>query len=357
MIRLTLLPASEGDCLLLEYGFGETLHRVLIDAGRKATYGPLREKLALLPEHERSVELFVISHVDRDHIEGALELMADPEPLVTFGDVWFNDFQCLLAVCGIEHEGADMGEQLSAWLKAEGAPSWNAAFAGGPIAIPAEGNLPAITLPGGLSLTILSPSVDKLRKLIPVWEDECAKAGIMPGDGYVIEVIQGGLEPMGALEASAALDIDLLADAPFACDATPANGSSIAFIAEFDRRRMLFAADVHPDLLLQSLKRYSPDAPVSLDLFKLAHHGSQSNTSAELLAWVSCKNYAISTNGKYFKHPSETAIARVIKYGKANNLYFNYETSQTVKWKFSPEGFDYVAHYPSCKDRGIEIVL
>ncbi len=35
MLRLEALPARYGDCLWIEYGSGDNLRRILIDAGRQ----------------------------------------------------------------------------------------------------------------------------------------------------------------------------------------------------------------------------------------------------------------------------------------------------------------------------------
>ena len=52
--RIEMLPAREGDCLVLVYGQRERPRRVLIDGGRKATYRTVKARFAGLPEdHER----------------------------------------------------------------------------------------------------------------------------------------------------------------------------------------------------------------------------------------------------------------------------------------------------------------
>lgn len=42
MIRLRMLPAEDGDCLLLEYGNADFTRRVLVDGGRHDTYKRIR---------------------------------------------------------------------------------------------------------------------------------------------------------------------------------------------------------------------------------------------------------------------------------------------------------------------------
>ena len=91
-----MLPAREGDCLWIEYGDPARPRRILIDGGRKSAYAELKRRFADLPRAQRAFELLILSHVDADHIEGLLELAADPQLAVTFKDVWFNGEQHLV---------------------------------------------------------------------------------------------------------------------------------------------------------------------------------------------------------------------------------------------------------------------
>jgi hypothetical protein len=51
------------------------------------------------------------------------------------------------------------------------------------------------------------------------------------------------------------------------------NGTSIAILAEYHNRRVLLAADAHPERLTESLKSLAAEEGRSfpLDAFKLAH--------------------------------------------------------------------------------------
>jgi glyoxylase-like metal-dependent hydrolase (beta-lactamase superfamily II) len=72
-----MCPALDGDCLLLTWSRTNILHHLLVDLGRGATYRRTRSQLITLP----NLELLVISHVDADHIAGAIPMAAeDPAP-------------------------------------------------------------------------------------------------------------------------------------------------------------------------------------------------------------------------------------------------------------------------------------
>jgi hypothetical protein len=153
------------------------------------------------------------------------------------------------------------------------------------------------------------------------------------------------------------IDIDGLAETPFAADRTEPNGTSIAFLAEFHGRRALFAADAHADRLEQSLQPIASaeGGRVRLDAFKLPHHGSQHNVSPRLLDLVDCQRYLVSTDGSHFGHPDPVAIARVLKYGGDEpDLIFNYRSAHTSLWDEDSwkERYGYRTTYPPPSENG-----
>lgn len=321
-LTIRMFPAREGDCLVISHGDPQAPHRILIDGGRKATYPDLREYFASLPETQRVFDLLVVTHVDRDHIEGVLALLADPDCPVRFRDIWFNGYYHIAA--GHLDFSAVQGNRLVDLLDGR---AWNAAFGGGPIVTPDEGLDEPVTLPGGAAITVLSPSPAKLRALRSTWEDECRDAGLDPNQDPPDHV-----RPLPF--AADTRDIETLAATRFEDDRAPANGSSIALLLAVDGRRILLGADSHADTLVTSLRHLAgAEKNIKLDAFKVSHHGSAANTSQELLALLDCSRYLISSSGAQFQHPDPEAIARIIKFGGTNTaLFFNYRTPFTASW-------------------------
>jgi glyoxylase-like metal-dependent hydrolase (beta-lactamase superfamily II) len=96
VFRVEMLPAQQGDALWIEYGStGGSVHRILIDGGTPPTYHVLKRRIMGLSDKDRIFELLIVTHIDTDHIGGALKLLADRSLGVTFRDVWFNDFDDL----------------------------------------------------------------------------------------------------------------------------------------------------------------------------------------------------------------------------------------------------------------------
>lgn len=341
-LTIEMLPAREGDCLLVTYTDDKTARRILIDGGRKATYKALKARLEQLPAKERTLELFVITHVDRDHIEGALELLTDPKRPVKFKDVWFNGFAHLTnPEAKKESFGPVQGEKVTTALTAPGA-KWNVAFKKKAAYVKTKPI--TVDLPGGMTLTVISPDATKLAALAPVWEKECAKAGLHPKKKLP--------NPAGNIESFGTLDVDKLAATKFQDDGAEANGSAIGLLAEFGSARVLFGADCHVDRTLASLEAISPGKRLSLSALKVAHHGSEHNISDELLAKIDCPRYLISTNGSQFQHPTRSAIARIAKHGgAAKEIYFNYRSEFTSIWDSATlaKKHGYTAIYPADK--------
>jgi beta-lactamase superfamily II metal-dependent hydrolase len=348
LFKIEMLPACEGDCLLLTWGTKTRFYHALIDGGRARTYTALKKRLERIPSQELTFELFVISHIDRDHIEGAVAVLEDPNRPIRFRDIWFNGYDHLLNK-KVETFGAVQGERLSTALLRNRLP-WNKAFSGGAV----ETNiLRPVTkkLAGGLKLTLLSPDRNKLEALIPVWESACREAGLIPG-------IKARKRELGAeIEVFGRIDIRKLAKMSFEEDRSEPNGTSIAFLAEYGGECALLAADAHPGILEQSLATLEEKRKkrLGLSVMKVAHHGSARNTSPSLLKRVVCSKFLVSTNGSIYHHPDQLAMARLITLPKRRKeLFFNYKSDETKLWENQNWKRDYVysTRYPERGEDG-----
>jgi beta-lactamase superfamily II metal-dependent hydrolase len=318
MLRIEMLPAHHGDGVLVEYGAEDAPHRILIDGGTASSADAVLARLRRIGD-PAPLDLAIVTHVDEDHIGGMLALMA--ARAFHTRDFWFNAYQHLFPP---DQMGAAMGEALTSAIQAAGFPH-NAAFDGASAVVPLDGPLRPVPLPGGATLTLVSPTWDKLEKLRPKWEAECKKAKIIPGEGVPPD------DRLGKHPPPTSIDVAKLLAVPFTQDGSAANGSCIAFLLEVEGKRVLLGADAHPGVVLASLQRYAA-SPVALDAFKVCHHGSRNNLSVALLEQIACSRFLFSTNGETFGHPDPEAIARVVSRPGAKHLYFNYETAYTRPW-------------------------
>lgn len=354
IFRISLLPARQGDCIWLEYGPPEHPYQVLIDGGVAETHSHILNRLQKLPEDRRAFELLIVSHIDSDHIGGTLELLLGDNAGATFKDIWFNGWRHL-PESGFEEFGPVQGEKLTTYLLQPGT-NWNQSrpFKGRAVSVKPNSPLPSVDLEGGLKLTLLSPGREQLLALRPVWQAECIKAGLFPP----VPAVSSHPVPQG-FEVMGTVTIDQQARAKYKGDPSPANGSSIAVLADYCGVRLLLAGDAQAEVLTSSLQRLTaPGEKLQIKAFKLPHHGSQNNLSQSLLEKLDCPLYLFSTDGTKFKHPSPQAVARVIKFGGPHpTLAFNYCTDYTRKWNHQPwiDEYGYSVMYP--KEWGAGLVL
>lgn len=336
-INVEMLPALHGDSIVVEYGNGRLTRRLLIDGGPIGAFGALQERV-----RETDFELIVLSHVDGDHIEGLVRLFAEPQPwCFKVKDVWFNGWRHIKEP--EQRLGPQQGEYFSALLSRRlKANSWNRAFKGGAVVVRGDRTLPRHTLNDGLGMviTLLSPTPEKLVAMRKAWEK--ALVDIDPGDletAWELLTKSKRLVPKGGLLA-ARPDLSWVVEKQWKPDDAAANGSSIAFLAEFGGKNCLFLADAHPDAVCSSLKRLLGQRGIDrlkVDAVKVSHHGSAGNTSDELLDLIESPRFLVSTNGAKFHHPADEAIQRIISQSTSPSptIYFNYRTRETGKWKSS----------------------
>lgn len=331
MFRIRMLPADYGDCLWVEYGSARATYRILIDAGTLLAYKAVRAAIEKeLHEADRRFHLFLVSHIDLDHIDAAVRLLHSPSLKVRFDQIWFNGWRQLLDKDVL---GPQQGEYLSALIGEQKIP-WNRSFRGGAVFAPPTGRLRRIRLPGDMMLTVLAPGPGELSDLRAQWQKIMGKQA---GDAKAaLRKLAAAARYRDVLGPPKGLDIQALADSVTTNDKSVPNGSSIVVLAEYGGKRCLFAADTRPDVLeraVDGLLRATRQDRLQLDAFKVPHHGSKHNTTAALLKKLNCRKYLISTNGRKFEHPHPEAIARIIRYGGPRaELYFNYDTDQTRQW-------------------------
>ena len=395
MLRLEVLPAGCGDCLWLEYGDRLPGRVVIIDGGLRETAGVLRRRIDAA-RRERGVEtleveLLVVTHIDNDHIVGIIELLRGIGPELRVKELWFNGKPQLMrlppaaarsppalptadprapdmmggqtasvakAFAPADLLGRQQADELSALLEKTGrACNGRAPWLGGAVWLPDEGEPPVVTLEGGLRLTVLGPTLARLRKLCEVWGD----------------VLGGKDEP-----ARSRGPADLLGrkdnwppvwkDGETA-DGSAANGSSIALLAEREGHALLLAGDAYAGDLASAIARVAAlrglpaGAPLPLDGFKLPHHASQNNLTKALMEAIDCARFLVSTDGSMHRHPDHQALLRVLKYARRKpELMFNHDRETTRPWREKKADVlrhfrDYATSYPEGPDAGAVLTL
>lgn len=385
-VSIKVFPAKNGDCILVSYGNG-TNKNILIDGGYVDTFKSyLTKTLTEIKGKGECINNFIVTHIDSDHILGAIALIKanNDNNIISIGSIWHNTFRHLFDLDELSVSTDDISSKLLKQIVARGykknetqSPTgevsakqgstlgahlldgkyqWNAEYNYKAVCIE---NGQYIKLDQGSSIFLLSPNSSKLSALKTYWSEKLVEYGINYTKGSA-QIYDDAFEMLMSWDkrnivakekpkSAGTVTIDALLQESEHLDRTPTNGSSIAFILNIEKKKMLFLADAHPDLVLESLNGYQPEGVVFFDVIKVAHHGSSANTSKALLEKIDAKKFIISTNGDKDGHPDKTTIARIV--GRKSNfhrqLIFNYKTltSQFFDKKEWKEKYDYSINY------------
>lgn len=357
-ILVKIFPAKNGDCFLINI----LDYNMLIDGGYVNTYNDyLKKEFDNLIN--RSLNHLIVTHIDCDHISGIIKLISEnmDNSIVKIQNVWHNSLRhlsdlnsgdmidikgnplsTLNANFTLKEENFDKEKEISAVqgstlasLLSKKEYNWNKEFDENAVSID---NRLEIQLTEDITLKLLSPNNEKLHELEKSWKKELYKKGYSTNADLndfnedLFEAIISKQKEKKLIKrkniSHADINIQEILKSMFFEDTAPANGSSISFILEYENKKLLFLADSHPSVIQKSLHLHyeNDDFPIFFDMIKLSHHGSNGNTSPELLELIDSDKYIFSTNGKPFQHPDIETIARIVnrKAKKTRELFFNY---------------------------------
>ncbi len=341
MFEIKSIQADNGDSLLVSYGRADKPYHLLIDGGTAET-----NLLKVLATHRTQgrlrLEALVVTHYDLDHIGGILELLRHPPEWLDIADVWFNGRHHVVESDILGHEeGTELSELIVAKYP------WNSAFGGTAVQMEAG----KVILEGGLVATVLSPDEDRLIALASDW----------PADSKPLpDLSDVEIEPdiLGRHDTWPPGSFRDLAKEKSSKDTSPANGSSIALMLEYEEKRALLTGDAFSSIVAAAIKSVWTAHRPTVDLFKLSHHGSKRNTDGGLLGAVDCQRFLFSSNGRTHNHPDAVLVARVLDHSTEPELIFNYEQERTSGWRDIPDGWPpYTTRFPEPDTGFVNIIL
>ncbi len=327
MLKLSVVQAEYGDCLLLESSDGINSNFILIDSGPSQTYRRHLNPALKVIVTGNKLDLVILSHIDNDHILGFLDLLeaikkekeGNGGELIKIEDLWHNSFNDIL---GTKVESNKLvqnlflserfslikGEDFITKLPALGALKGisegrdvtklaeelhvpiNAQFGGDPIVVAGE-EYKIIEL-GNMKFHVLGPTQKNLARLKKVWDD-------WERHHLQAEVRIDDYEALQALDSSIS------------------NLSSIMFLVESDGKRMLFTGDGLGSDIVESLSKrglLDSQGRLHVDILKVPHHGSERNVSEQFFETVTADVYVISANGRD-DNPSFSTLKWIIESG------------------------------------------
>lgn len=340
---IAMLPARQGDSILVTWGREDHAHALLVDAGPIGAYQDITEALVdALPT--RRLDLLVMTHIDADHVEGTIRLISDRALGIDVGEIWFNGARHLSDYLAPEH-----GEILGAIIEHRGL-KWNSSFGGHAVRLPDDGPPKSVRMCCDMVLTVLAPTAQSLDVLCSDWRKALKRHNLdFDSEATALTslemrqalVPEASYLPVpddddGWLGAPALVDVHAVAAGRSGSDHSKPNASSIAIVAELGSQRVMLAGDTTVAALTPGLGRllnHRKAASLPLDAFKLPHHGSQRNIDSNLVETLPARHYLFSSNGAYFGHPDAEAVATVLKHcPEEATLWFNYRHDKTSVW-------------------------
>jgi hypothetical protein len=213
-------------------------------------------------------------------------------------------------------------------------------------------DLPALDL-HGLVITFLSPNKNALAEL----REKHKTAKVINYEELTL--ISEAKSATGFDYKKLLIDFDLN---EWEEDDSVENKSSISVLMEFHEKKILWLADSHPSIIIESLKKsgYSETNPLVCELVQVSHHGSKANNSVDMYKLIKCNNYILSVNGENRSFlPTKECIARILRNpsrpkGSHYKLFFTYDNA-TLRKIFNSDGndvfekFDFSVRYQNDK--------
>lgn len=319
-MQLYFYKAECGDAGRIRFlGDDGKYHNIFIDSGYRRTFKQiLKPHIEEIGRNNEVLDLWVVSHIHDDHIGGVEQYIRQ----IKSGELkdivkswlynsprknWENKASKLNAISSAV--SIRQGDILTEYLKEMKKMPENEIIASKePINI------------NGLNIYILSPSKEKLFAQTNKYDAD---------KSLPLEKIEGESvsEATGSVFDDYHIQLNKFDLLTWEEDSSIENGSSISVLTEFDGNRILWLADSHPSIIVQSLKNlgYSEWNKINCNWVKVAHHGSKGNNSDELYSLINCSNYLFSANGtNKYRLPSKKSIARILRnQNRDKNSHYN----------------------------------
>lgn len=296
-IQLNILPVQDGDCIHLRFQSPDGWHNVIVDSGPEEAAATFLKLLEAIRRQGETVDLLCFTHIDDDHIRGAMAAMKAarfiPEGIRR---IWLNMPDGNTSGRRGLDEYADrsfrVANKLMDSISGHALPCRTQVLAGEEIQI------------GDAVISAALPIQKRLDSYYEKWEHYDGRRG------------EGTKTPRR--------------------DKSVTNGSSIALLCRIGERRILLTGDAFPNDLTEVGNMYAGDKGFSL--VKLPHHGSDANTTAKMFTALKSRTFVISTE-QTKDRPGVHAMGLLSQYGGevgGITVYGNYP------WERFAQGVEHV---------------
>lgn len=335
--RITMLDCAEGDCFFLEFCFDSIEYTILMDTGPGICWTTsLKPFLDQLIAEKKKINILVITHIDNDHIGGAIRLFQNEEYSGLVEEVWFNGLKQVLNIDAassvsdnqaayqrmiFQHQHNDSSDGIHD-ISAKQALSLGCLLADcRKTARRITFDTPPVILSDNFRIDFLLPTASQLislqkhflhhlrrigdvKQIFLTTAGEIAFEHLMRDDDTIetdIHTISQTSFDIHRIEKWAVVRADK--------DHSVTNTSSIAICITFYGKCFLFPGDAAGQDILEAIA--NKKLPTDYEIIKLPHHGSNRNCLS-LPEKLNGKTYLISTNSKRISHPGKETLAKLV---------------------------------------------
>lgn len=319
-MRLEVLPAKKGDCMLLHCGTEEKPALILIDGGPAGVWSEtllprllkLREERGLRHGDPLILDLVVVSHVDDDHINGIVALLQHMKDQkdeggardFQVGRLWHNSFDDIVG--NDEIRGAGSNRFGTASLAVEEDRLEEEFEEGDPL--DAAKVLASVEQGDDLQRLAEALNIDINPEFDGLIE---AGASLDADEALGVEIVVAGPLPAeltalqskfddwlkrkrkGQAEASVLAALD---------DKSVANLASIVLLVRDQTGSILLTGDARSDKViagLEAAEEIAVGGTLAVSILKMPHHGSIRNIDENFVRRVTADRYVFSGDGKH----------------------------------------------------------
>lgn len=395
-IKIKFYNAKSGDAI---HVIGKANENIFVDMGYSQTYDEyISHDIDCIYKSNNAINLIVISHVDHDHIAGAIAFLND----ISDGKysreiverIWHNSYKHLPlpkvynsnnndieVVNRFYHTltqryseiddkviSAKQGSTLAGLIYGLGL-NWNLDMVNKPI-------LNSINISiKNIHLKVLTPTPYRINRLKRFWKSELLKLKYdlefgeneIFDDAYEFYLLNEVVKSEGSKEISYDYQMSIFREMlnkevmiKTYEDVSVTNASSISMIIEENGQRILLTGDANDKDLFDVLTELADKGDtLQFDIVKLSHHGSKNNNS-KWLELVKAKYYVISTDSSKHNHPDVESIVNIILSNKESKKVICFNNNIDVIDKINiddlKQKYNYTLLRPN-REWGIEIEL
>lgn len=337
MIHIEYLPMNYYDAIIIHFdGNDGSPHNIIIDGGdykskRLCYIQELKPRLSDIFKKNEVIDLWIISHIDDDHIGGLLNFVDD--------EIFFHEHADRLKCVWMNHVGdGDYFVHKAGEIGVNRGISLRDALIKNNISIISDITTGFNVNICGAGITVIAPNHNALDRLKKYWRSEEFKTVRSTSDGSI---------------ATKEKDYNILFKDfdinSYTEDLDVKNNSSIAIVLSYNNHNFLFAADSCSSFILEGLMTQGIISKnnVRFELMHVPHHGSCRNSSKELFDHIDCTTYVITGNGQNrYQLPNKETIAKILASKSSQfDLYFSTKTC-ALKTMFENEDTEQInIHY------------